>query len=74
MLKMFPFSTDLKADVVADQDVALHEVPLVVPVLCHHREGVVDSGAQDADQRLDPCVGVHIGQVGLHDIISCQPG
>lgn len=65
--------TYLEADVVADQDVPLHEVPLVLPVLSDHGEGVVDGGAQDADQRLDPGVGVHIGEVGLHDVTGSQP-
>lgn len=65
--------TNLEADVVADQDVALHEVPLILSVLSDHGEGIVDGGAQDADQGLDPGVGVHIGQVWLHDVTGCQP-
>lgn len=36
-------------DVVANQDVSLHEVPFILPVFSDHREGMVDSGAQDAD-------------------------
>lgn len=63
----------LEANVVADQDVALHEVLLVLPVFCDHGEGVVDGGPQDADQRLDPGVGVNEGQVGLHDVAGRQP-
>ena len=35
----------LEFDVVTDELVALHELPLVAPVLCDHREGVVDGGA-----------------------------
>ena len=65
--------SDLEVYVVADQDVSLHEVPLIGPVLCHHREGVVGCGAQDAHQRLDTCVRIHICQVGLHDITGRQP-
>lgn len=64
----------LEADVVADQDVSLHELPLIVAVLGYHGEGMVDGGAQDADQRLDTGMGVHVGQVGLHDITGCQSG
>lgn len=64
----------LVVDVVADQDVSLHEVSLVLAVLSDHGEGVVHCGAQDADQRLDTCVGVHVGQVGLHDVAGRQPG
>lgn len=41
--------TDLEVDIVADQDVSLHEVLLVLSVFSDHREGVVHSGAQDAD-------------------------
>lgn len=63
----------LEADIVADQDVSLHEVPFVLPVFSDHREGVINSSSQDADQRLDPGVGVHIGQVWLHDVTGCQP-
>lgn len=61
-------------DVVADQNVSLHKVLLVLPVLSDHREGVVDGGAQDADQGLDPGVRVDVGQVGLHDVTGRQPG
>ena len=64
----------LEADVVADQDIALHEVLLVEPVLGDHGKGVVDGGPQDAHQRLHPRVGVHVGQVGLHDVTGRQPG
>lgn len=60
-------------DVVADQDVSLHEVPLVRPVLRHHGEGVVGRGAQDAHQGLNARVRVHVRQVGLHDVTGRQP-
>lgn len=29
---------------------------------------MIHGGPQDADQRLDPCMGIHIGQVRLHDV------
>lgn len=61
-------------DVVADQDVSLHEVTFILSVFSDHREGVEHCGAQDADQRLDPGVGVHIGQVRFHDVTGCQSG
>lgn len=64
----------LEADVVADEDVALHELPFVVPVLGDHGEGMVDGGAQDAHQGLDARVGVHVRQVGLHDVTGRQSG
>lgn len=64
----------LELDIVADELVALHELLLVAAVLCDHREGVVDCGAQDAHQRLDAGVRVDVGQVGLHDVAGSQPG
>lgn len=64
---------NLEPDVVADQDVSLHEVPLVLTVFSDHGEGVIDGGPQDADQRLDSGVRVHVGEVGLHDIAGGQP-
>lgn len=65
--------TYLEADVVADEDVPLHEVPLVLTVFSDHREGVVHGGAQDADERLDSGVRIHVGQVGFHDVTGSQP-
>lgn len=62
---------DLESYVVADENVPLHELLLVAPVLCHHREGVVHRGPQNTDQRLDAGVRVHIRQVWLHDVASC---
>lgn len=59
--------------VVADQDVSLHEILLVLPVFSDHRECVIDGGAQNADKRLDSGVGIHVGKVGLHDIACCKP-
>lgn len=58
----------LEFDVVADQLISLHELPLVAPVLSHNREGMMNSCAQDANEGLDPGVGVDIGQVGFHDV------
>lgn len=55
-------------DVIADQDVSLHEFPFILPVFSDHREGMVNSGAQYADKRLDPGVRVDVGQVRVHDI------
>lgn len=63
----------LELDVVAYELVALHELLLVAPVLCDHGEGMVDRSAQDAHQRLDTRVRVHIRQVGLHDVAGSQP-
>lgn len=63
----------LEPNVVTDEDVALHELLLILPVLGHHWEGVVDRGPQDADQGLDASVWVHVGQVGLHDVTGRQP-
>lgn len=34
---------------------------------------MVDGGPEDADQRLDPGVGINVGQVGLHDVAGRQP-
>ena len=64
----------LELDVVTDELVALHELPLVAPVLRDHREGVVDGGAEDADQGLDAGVRVDVGQVGLHDVTGSKSG
>lgn len=36
-------------DIVADQDVALHEIPLILTVFSNYGEGMVDRGAQNAD-------------------------
>lgn len=58
----------LEVDVIADQDVSLHEFPFILPVFSDHREGVVNGGAQYADKRLDSGVWVDVGQVRLHDI------
>lgn len=66
--------TYLIVDVIANQNVSLHEVSFVLPVFSDHGEGVVDGGAQDADKRLNPSVGIDVGQVGLHDVTGCQPG
>ena len=64
----------LAAQVVADVDVALHELVLVVPVHGNRGESVVDGGAQDAHQGLDARVGVHVRRVGFHDVTGCQSG
>lgn len=58
----------LEFDVVTDELISLHELPLVAAVLGDHGEGVMDRGAQDAHQGLDPRVRVHVRQVGLHDV------
>lgn len=60
-------------DVVADQDVSFHEVPFILPVFSDHRKGMIHSGSQNANKRLDTGVGVDIGQVGLHNITGRQP-
>lgn len=41
--------TYLEVDIVADQDVSLHEILFILPVFSDYGEGVIDSGAQDAD-------------------------
>lgn len=58
----------LKFDIVAYQDVALHKLLLIISVLGDDGESVIDCGPQDADQRLDTGVRIHVRQVGLHDV------
>lgn len=59
-------------DIVAYEDISFHKLLLIISVLCDDREGVIDCGPQDADQRLNTGVRIHICQVGLHDITGCQ--
>lgn len=63
----------LEVDVVTDEDVAFHEVLLVRAIFRDHREGMINGGAQDADKRLDPGMGIHVSEVGLHYVTSSQP-
>ncbi len=58
----------LKFDIVAYEDIALHKLLLIISVLGDHGESVIDCGPQDADQRLDTGVRIHVCQVGLHDV------
>lgn len=62
----------LEFDIVAYEDISFHKLLLIISVLCDDREGVIDCGPQDADQRLNTGVRIHICQVGLHDVTGCQ--